>query len=237
MSGERQPVPFDYGDPDFRLGTEPNALDHSILRDEYRDIHPYVADRLAAWKQTPVLDLGCGPTRLGRLLSDRGVPWVGLDRARERLAAGRGPRLLGDALRLPFAEGSFGAVAALYMLYHFADPAAVLRESQRVLRAGGVFVCAAPAADDDPEIAPFLPQAPAATFDSDVAPAMLGELFADIGVQRWEMALYRLPDERAVWTYLVARGHAPEAAERAARATELPLWLTKRGAIAWGWKR
>ena len=69
-----------------------------------------------------MLDLGCGPTKLGRLLDERAVPWVGIDAAVRRLELGIGPRLLGDAQRLPFADETFGAVAALYMLYHFDDP-------------------------------------------------------------------------------------------------------------------
>lgn len=79
MTDSPRALPFDYNDEVFRHGTEGQGLDYSILRDEYRDIHPWVADRFAASGVKPVLDMGCGPTILGRKLDERGVPWVGID--------------------------------------------------------------------------------------------------------------------------------------------------------------
>jgi SAM-dependent methyltransferase len=47
---------------------------------------------------------------------------------------------LGDVQNLPFADGSFDVVAALWMLYHVPDVERALAEIRRVLRPGGLLV-------------------------------------------------------------------------------------------------
>lgn len=74
------------------------------------------------------LDISADSLRHGRALIDA---W-GLDRAPVRVA--------GDALHLPFADGSLRMVCAFQMLSQFMDIGSVFEEVVRVLQPGGVFL-------------------------------------------------------------------------------------------------
>ena len=92
-----------------------------------------------------ILDLACGSgdvaEMLRKALSNAQV--VGLDFSRPllTLAKDRGlPELAeADALKLPFANGSFDAVTIAFGLRNFSDRKAGLKEISRVLKNGAVF--------------------------------------------------------------------------------------------------
>jgi SAM-dependent methyltransferase len=91
----------------------------------------------------PCLDLGCGSGHYFGVLTATGRTVVGLDRSADqlRIARGRSRRVVqADGAALPFAGGSFLAVAAMWISTDVDDFAAVLAEAARVLRPGGVFV-------------------------------------------------------------------------------------------------
>src|SRR5690349_621282 len=113
-----QPLGFDYDrDPDrFRMGRR-TALAYSTDG----DIHGPIAERLASERLWPVLDMGCGDGALGWPLVRAGAPWVGLDFSATLLRDAPRPAVRADATQLPFPDQTFGAVAALYMLYHLAE--------------------------------------------------------------------------------------------------------------------
>src|SRR5687767_9811775 len=154
------------------------------------------------------------------------------------LAGAPAPKLRGDAARLPFRSGTFGAAAALYMLYRLPEPRAAIEEAYRVLRPGGLFAAAAPSRFDAPELADLLPPRGDATFDSELAPELIGRYFEDIEVDAWDGPYVHLPDEEALRRYLVAYGVSSDRAAELARhhADRVPLDLTKRGAIVYGRK-
>lgn len=96
----------------------------------------------------PVLDVGWGTGALTRRLrADRPDLWV----VPVDLSAGLRPEVVGEVDRLPFADGSVGAVLAMYMLYYATDPANAVRELRRVLRPCGRLVAGTNAADDKPQ--------------------------------------------------------------------------------------
>lgn len=94
------------------------------------------------------LEVGCGSARLSAFIGAAGYQAVGLDYCAETMtlaqtsfarAGVRGDVVMGDALRLPFRDGSVDIVLSTGLLEHFGDPAPVVREMVRVLRPGGLF--------------------------------------------------------------------------------------------------
>jgi SAM-dependent methyltransferase len=178
-----------------------------------------------------VLDVGCGEGALAHHLPDGA--WLGVDRSRAMLARAPRPHLLADAVALPVLQASFEAVALLYVLYHLPEPVQALREAHRVLRSGGSVVVAAPSRDDSPELAHLLPER-RLTFDAERAPELLGELFAEIEVERWDAPLVELPTTAAVRDYLIGKGVERGRAAADATTVQVPLRVTKRGALVFG---
>ncbi len=99
------------------------------------------------------VDLGCGPGYLVIEMARRlpGLQITGLDLSQEMLTAaginaweaGVGDRVafkLGDAQKIPCADGSLDLVVSTLSLHHWSDPAAVLDEIARVLKPGGAFL-------------------------------------------------------------------------------------------------
>jgi demethylmenaquinone methyltransferase/2-methoxy-6-polyprenyl-1,4-benzoquinol methylase len=107
-----------------------------------------VAARAVADATAPgarVLDLGCGTGRLGALLAGR-ARVVGVDVSRAMLARARDAAppfaglVQGSAFRLPFADGSFGAVTSAFVLRNLEDLGGAFREMARVTAPGGTVV-------------------------------------------------------------------------------------------------
>jgi SAM-dependent methyltransferase len=202
------------------------------------DVHGQVADRFAAEGCRLIADIGGGNGTLAGFLAGRGVRFVVLDQAEHIRQAPR-PGVRADARRLPLRDGCADGAAALYMLYHLADPVLALREARRVLRPGGRLAVSAPSRHNDPELAAVLPDwgAPL-TFDAENALTQLGGVFADPQIEtvRWDAPLLWLPDRAALILYLRGRGLAESAAIEASGCFALPMSVTKRGLLAWARK-
>ncbi len=88
---------------------------------------------LAFDRRERVLDAGAGTGELTRVLREE-CPGtvVALDADADLLSATAGPRVRGEATRLPFPAGAFDLVVCQALLVNLPDPAAAVREFARV---------------------------------------------------------------------------------------------------------
>lgn len=108
--------------------------------------HRMAVEMLSLVGGESVLDVGCGPgnfTRVFARATGKGLV-VGLDASRTMLAravvdtdAANVAYVRADACRLPFRDGSFGAVSCFAALYLIENPMRALDEIVRVLAPGG----------------------------------------------------------------------------------------------------
>jgi len=99
-------------------------------------------DAAAVRSGTRLLDVACGPGRCAAAAAARGGVPLGLDAAVGMVAAARAryPEIefrQGDAERLPFADASFDAAVAGFVVNHLPCPERALVEFARVLRPDG----------------------------------------------------------------------------------------------------
>lgn len=226
-------LPNDYdSDPDRFLSTEKHPHD---------DVHPYVAARFASAGARTVLDVGGGNGRLARLLPALSMRCLLLDLSPAMLDLAPRAKARADGARLPAADASVDAVAALYTLYHYDDPLLAIREARRVLRSGGMFAACAANRDSDPELAHVIPGwGAASTFDGEDAAAIVASVFAAPGdtvrTDPWDGPLVTLRSVPDAVACLRVYGLAGAVAADAAATLDLPLTLTKRGCVVYATK-
>lgn len=193
-------------------------------------LYDRVALLLSELETGEVLDVGRAVGALRDAVPASGPRLVGLDVSATLLRAHPAPVVQAAASRLPFLDGVFDAVTALNVLYHLPDPTTAVRETHRVLRAGGHLVAATIARNDSPEFNAYWTR-PATGFDAEDAPDVIGQVFGSVHVHPWDAPLVTLPSPAAIRDYLVARQAPAEVAAAAARELPVPLPVTKRGAL------
>lgn len=96
-----------------------------------------------------LLDIGCGPVAPVRMFKE--VDYFGLDYSSFALrfahSTNGGPRrwVRGNAVSLPFADGTFDVVLSLRMIEYIVKPDRFFMETMRVLRPGGLLLLNGPA--------------------------------------------------------------------------------------------
>lgn len=116
----------------------------SIL--EYRAFNSYIRERMPQGGK--ILDVGCGIGNLIAELNDSkeyAISGVEFSKVAAEKALKRGFNVsVGSLQKEKYPDGSFDAVALLYVLEHVSNPREVLNEINRILRDDGLFFMAVP---------------------------------------------------------------------------------------------
>ena len=185
----------------YALGRDP--AESARLRrqsDELRVDSAALLDRVGLGPGQSAIDVGCGPSGILELLSERVSPGgrvVGLDAdlahaamARQFAAERQLPGveiMMADARQTGLPSGSFGLVHARTVLVTVPEPAAVLAEMVRLARPGGWIASLEP----DAEYSLCYPDHPAWTRVSAIFNAAFSRNGADILIGRRLTELYR----------------------------------------------
>ena len=151
-----------YDSANVRISLGMQRLWKKMLADRLvRDVDPISAE------SPRILDLCTGTGDIALLIARRRPKWkvVGLDFSPAMLerAARKGSKYRcrnirwtrGDAMAIPYPDGSFEAVTISFGLRNCADTGAVLREIARVLKPEGILLCMDSFVPDNKTVRPF----------------------------------------------------------------------------------
>ena len=107
-----------------------------------------VAELLSDFEKGKVLDIGCGPSRIGQIFRGKTIEYYGVDVSDKMIKTaievfGNNAQFhfaLGNIENLAFPEDSFDVVLCLGILEYVLDGNAAIREVQRVLKPNGVLI-------------------------------------------------------------------------------------------------
>ena len=132
-----------------QFGSQANAYLTSTVHATGRDLQR-LAERLSAFPQARVLDMGCGAGHASFVAAQHVQQVVAYDLSSQMLevvaeaAKDRGLENIatrqGYAESLPFEDNVFDVVISRYSAHHWHDVGRALREVNRVLKPGGVLI-------------------------------------------------------------------------------------------------
>jgi len=166
-----------------------------------------------------VLEIGCGlgefAERINRDL-DVDVTAVDLSPRMVELTRHRGVNAtVADAQDLPFANGEFDCVVANWVIHHFPDADAGVREMRRVMRPGGRLVAATFSSEHMRDVYDWLGASDVGDleFSSESGAELLRHHFASVE-RRDADGIVRFPDRDSLRIYLSSLIRGSELAER-----------------------
>ena len=124
-----------------------------------QDFLDLMAKRWGLNQYSTMLDVGCGQCHWSRLLFpylktgavvtgyDNDIKWaLGNEKIKQQFEAANAlvSFVKGDAEELPFEDNSFDVVTCQTVLIHVANPEKALSEMRRVVKKGGIVICAEP---------------------------------------------------------------------------------------------
>jgi SAM-dependent methyltransferase len=189
----------------------------SVWEDDPNGPIPFALEAIARERPERVLDVGCGPGRLGALIVERtGAHVVGVDSSPRMVELARESgleALVGDVQSLPFATGSFDCALAAWMLYHVPNLDRAAAELVRVLRPGGLLVATTNGAGHLSELWRRVGSGGLEmSFNRENGAEILGRAFAHVE-QRDFTTRARFPDRESVVRYATSMLPAPDVPE------------------------
>ncbi|WP_437890055.1 class I SAM-dependent methyltransferase [Phytobacter sp. V91] len=209
-----------------QFGSQASAYLTSAVHASGRDLQR-LAERLQAFPQARVLDLGCGAGHASFCAAGQVAQVTAYDLSSQMLdvvAAAAKEKGLGNietrqgyAEALPFDDGSFDVVISRYSAHHWHDVGQALREVKRVLKAGGTAIIMDILSPGHPVRDIWLQTIEALRDTSHVRNYSSGEwlsLFNEAGLTTRNLITDRLVLEYHSW---IARMRTPEALSNAIR--------------------
>lgn len=209
-----------------QFGSQASVYLSSAVHASGRDL-VRLGERLSAFPQAKLLDVGCGAGHASFTAAQRVAEVTAYDLSSQMLevvaeaAKAKGLNNVatrqGYAEALPFEDASFDVVISRYSAHHWHDVGQALREVKRVLKPGGIFIIMDVMSPGHPVRDIWLQTVEALRDTSHVQNYSSGQwlsLITEAGLISRALITDRLPLEFSSW---IARMRTPEALSKAIR--------------------
>lgn len=124
------------------------TYDEDFNSEHARKIYNHIIKATGNLDGKKILDVGCGTGNVLKMLHDkyREAQLYGIDISEKMLEKAKvklqdnADLILGDSENLPYSNSSFDVIICNDSFHHYPNPEGVLREFNRVLKDGGIFI-------------------------------------------------------------------------------------------------